>query len=130
MTFGILAFRRVVVRPRRVMRQWSAPRDQRSFLAPAIIGVCIWLGFPTGTAYQDMTSLVSGSEAATQRWSAVVERSVAGSVHQAEMPFANDTPTNSEPIRPGPRVNATASRSVAWIPAVWSASCTTATMFC
>jgi len=91
MAFGILAFRRVFVRSRRVMRQWSAPRDQRSFLAPAIIGICIWLGFPTGTAYQDMTSLVSGSEAATHRWSAVVERSVAGSVHQAEMPFTNDS---------------------------------------
>jgi spore germination cell wall hydrolase CwlJ-like protein len=73
------------------MRQWSAPREERSFLAPAVIGICLWLGFPTGTAYQDMTSLVSGSEAATQRWSAVVERSVAGSVHQAEMPFADDS---------------------------------------
>jgi spore germination cell wall hydrolase CwlJ-like protein len=72
------------------MRQWSAPREQRSFLTPAIIGFCLWLGFPTGTAYQDMTSLVSGSEAATHRWSAVVEKSVAGSVHQAEMPFADD----------------------------------------
>jgi len=79
------------VRSRKVMRQWSAPREQRSFLAPAVLGMLLWLGFPTGTAYQDMTSLVSGSEAATQRWSAVVEKSVAGSVHQAEMPFADDS---------------------------------------
>ena len=77
------------------MRQWSAPREQRSFLAPVILGICLWLSFPTGTAFQDMTSLVSGSEAATQRWSAVVEKSVAGSVHQAEMPFTDSVATGA-----------------------------------
>jgi protein-S-isoprenylcysteine O-methyltransferase Ste14 len=91
--FGFLEFRSVSVRRRAVMRQWSAPREQRSFLAPAIIGVCLWLSFPTGTAFQDMTSLVAGAEAAAGRWSAVVERSVAGSVHQAEMPFAGSATT-------------------------------------
>src|SRR5690606_20493808 len=40
-------------------------------------------------AYQDMTSLVSGAEAGAPRWNAVVERAVAGSVHQAEMPFVD-----------------------------------------
>lgn len=75
------------------MRQWSAPREQRSFVAPLVIGFFLWLGFPTGTAFQDMTSFVSGSEAAAGRWSAVVERSVAGSVHQAEMPFADGLKT-------------------------------------
>lgn len=74
---------------RQVMRQWSAPRQKRSFLAPLVLAVALWIGFPTGTAYQDMTSLVAGTEAATQRWSAVVERSVAGSIQQAEMPFAD-----------------------------------------
>ncbi len=64
-------------------------RDKRSFLSPAIIGLGIWIGFPTVAAYQDMASLVSGVEGARTRWSAFVEKSAAGSVHAAEMPFAN-----------------------------------------
>jgi hypothetical protein len=71
------------------MRQWSAPRQKRSFLAQLVIGFALWIGFPTAAAYQDMTSLVSGLEAGAPRWNAVVERSVAGSVHQAEMPFSD-----------------------------------------
>ena len=54
----------------------------------------MWIGFPTTAAYQDMVSLISGQEMST-RWTAVVERAVAGSVHQAEMPFANpDAPVS------------------------------------
>ncbi|WP_163269191.1 cell wall hydrolase [Chelativorans alearense] len=48
----------------------------------------MWIGFPTVAAYQDMTSLIANQEGAN-RWAAVIERSVAGSVHQAEMPFAS-----------------------------------------
>lgn len=47
----------------------------------------MWLAFPSVAAYQDMVSLVSHREAGS-RWTAVIERSVAGSVHEAEMPFA------------------------------------------
>jgi spore germination cell wall hydrolase CwlJ-like protein len=69
----------------------------RSFLPPFIVGLGIWVGFPTATAFQDMRSLVSGAEAASNaRWSAFVEKSVAGSVHAAEMPFADaNLPTGS-----------------------------------
>lgn len=60
-----------------------------------VIGLGIWIGFPTVAAYQDMTSLVSGL-AAPARWNAYVEKSVAGSVHAAEMPFVDsDTITGS-----------------------------------
>ena len=40
----------------------ATSRDKRSFLSPAIIGLGIWIGFPTVAAYQDMASLVSGVE--------------------------------------------------------------------
>jgi len=73
------------------MRQVAAPRARRSLLAPLIIGMTIWAGFPTSAAYQDMTSLVSGSEKGGARWSAVVEKAAAGSVHKAEMPFVDTT---------------------------------------
>jgi spore germination cell wall hydrolase CwlJ-like protein len=72
----------------------AAAGKKRSFLSPCIIGLGIWIGFPTVAAYQDMTSLVSGLERDGTRWNAVIEKSVAGSVHAAEMPFVDgDTVT-------------------------------------
>ena len=53
------------------------------------MGLGIWIGFPTTAAYQDMASMISGSESQAARWSGYVEKSVAGSVHVAEMPFAD-----------------------------------------
>ncbi len=67
----------------------ATSRDKRSFLSPFIIGLGLWIGFPTVAAYQDMASLVSGTEAGSTRWSSFVEKSVAGSVHAAEMPFVD-----------------------------------------
>lgn len=72
----------------------AAAGKKRSFLSPVIVGLGIWIGFPTVAAYQDMTSLVSGLEAPT-RWNAYVEKSVAGSVHAAEMPFIDSDVTGS-----------------------------------
>ena len=76
--------RRLVTR-----RVAATSRDKRSFLSPFIIGLGIWIGFPTVAAYQDMASLVSGIEAPSARWNAFVEKSAAGSVHAAEMPFVD-----------------------------------------
>jgi spore germination cell wall hydrolase CwlJ-like protein len=67
----------------------------RSYLSPVVIGLGLWVGFPTVAAYQDMTSMVSGLEGRNARWAAFVEKSVAGSVHAAEMPFANGDVTGS-----------------------------------
>ena len=61
----------------------------RSFLSPLVGSLGLWGGFPTVAAYQDMTSMVSGLEGQGARWTAFVEKSVAGSLHAAEMPFAN-----------------------------------------
>lgn len=54
-----------------------------------MVGLGIWIGFPTVTAYQDMASMVSGMDNPGARWSAYVEKAVAGSVHAAEMPFVD-----------------------------------------
>ena len=67
----------------------------RSSAAPVAIGFAILLGSPTPAAFQDMASFVSGSERAAARWSSFVEKSVAGSVHSAEMPFADGIVTGS-----------------------------------
>ncbi len=65
----------------------------RSMISPVVLGLGILIGFPTVAAYQDMTSMMSGLEGQGTRWAAYVERSVAGSVHAAEMPFANGDDT-------------------------------------
>lgn len=67
----------------------ATSRDKRSFMSPTILGLAIWFGFPTVAAYQDMAGLVSGIETSGTRWNAFVEKSVAGSVHAAEMPFVD-----------------------------------------
>ena len=55
-----------------------------SILPRLLVGLGLWIGFPTSVAYQDMMSLVSGLESgAGARWNAYVERAVAGSVHAA-----------------------------------------------
>ena len=81
---------------RRLMRHVAAAsRDKRSFLSPFIIGLGIWIGFPTAAAYQDMASLVSGIEGDGTRWNAFVEKAAAGSVHAAEMPFVDADATTA-----------------------------------
>jgi len=66
-----------------------------ALLPPALIGLGLWIGFPTTAAYQDMASMVTGSETSGVRWNAFVEKSVAGSVHAAEMPFVDSGTTGS-----------------------------------
>ncbi|ESY45768.1 cell wall hydrolase [Mesorhizobium sp. RSR380A] len=82
---------------RRVLKRLAAAAGEkkRSFLSPLVIGLGIWIGFPTVVAYQDMGSLISGLEASGTRWNSYVERSVAGSVHAAEMPFIDSVTTGS-----------------------------------
>lgn len=81
---------------RRQVMRWRDIADRlRSHSTPLILGLSLWVGFPTVAAYQDITSMVSGSESTADRWGAFVERSVAGSVHKAEMPFVDATVTGS-----------------------------------
>jgi spore germination cell wall hydrolase CwlJ-like protein len=67
----------------------AARRNERSFFPSIVLGLGIWIGFPTVAAFQDMQSLVSGLEASGARWNSYVEAAVAGSTHVAEMPFVD-----------------------------------------
>jgi spore germination cell wall hydrolase CwlJ-like protein len=67
----------------------AARRNGRSSIPVIIVGLGIWIGFPTVAAFQDMQSLVSGSEGSNARWNSFVETAVAGSTHAAEMPFVD-----------------------------------------
>lgn len=70
----------------------------RSSAAPFIIGLGILVGSPTPAAFQDMASFISGAEQPKTRWAGFVEKSVAGSVHSAEMPFADAGNMGSAPV--------------------------------
>lgn len=67
----------------------AAAGEKKRFLSPLVVGLGIWISFPTVAAYQDMTSLVSGLESPKERWNAVIEKAAAGSVHSAELPFVD-----------------------------------------
>ncbi|TIU79656.1 MAG: cell wall hydrolase, partial [Mesorhizobium sp.] len=73
----------------------AAVAKRRSFLSPLVLGLGMWIGFPSVVAYQDMTSLITGLESPSARWNAYIEKSAAGSVHAAEMPFIDSTATGS-----------------------------------
>ncbi|WP_246727677.1 cell wall hydrolase [Chelativorans sp. Marseille-P2723] len=69
-------------------RRRKVSGQRRALLPTVVYGIAVWLAFPTVAAYQDMVSLVAGQQA-ENRWAAVVEAAVAGSVHKAEMPFSS-----------------------------------------
>lgn len=77
------------------MRLPAAALSKQSLLSPLLLGIGIWLGFPTVSAQQDIAAMVSGAETAGARWNNFVERSVAGSVHSAEMPYVDADITGS-----------------------------------
>lgn len=60
-----------------------------------VLGLALWATTPTTVALQDMAGLVTGIDAIRPQWTTVVKSAAAGSVHRAEMPFADDTLTGS-----------------------------------
>lgn len=66
-------------------------RTNRQLAGPLIIGAAIFLLSPTTTAYQDMASLLSGSESGQGRWTSYLEKSPAGSIQKANMSFVDET---------------------------------------
>lgn len=69
--------------------RFAARQGERSILPSLVLGLGIWIGFPTVAAFQDMQSFVSGAEMSGTRWNSFVETAVAGSTHVAEMPFVD-----------------------------------------
>ncbi|MEK1851079.1 MAG: cell wall hydrolase [Phyllobacterium sp.] len=65
-------------------------RTNRNYIGPAVIGTAIYLFSPTMTAYQDMASLLSGSESGQGRWTSYLEKSPAGSIQKANMSFVDE----------------------------------------
>ncbi|QXZ80203.1 cell wall hydrolase [Rhizobium sp. L51/94] len=75
---------------RRMSSYQAKPRRQpRNWLSPAVFGCCAWLIFPSVSAQADIAGLLSGSDDSGSNWRMVLTTSPAGSIHQAELAFAN-----------------------------------------
>ncbi len=86
-----------------------------SILAPFVIGVAAWIASPTTVAFQDIASLVSGSDNGQARWNNYIEKSAAGSIHDIEVNFADGDLTTGSISGAG--LNAPGLGKVAFIPA-------------
>ncbi len=72
----------------------------RKYVGPILIGAAIYLLSPTVVAYQDMASLLSGSESGEGRWSSYLEKSPLA-VQKATMSFVDRATTGSIPNASG-----------------------------
>ncbi|OHV85533.1 ATP-binding protein [Ensifer sp. LCM 4579] len=63
--------------------------------APAIIGLAIFLCFPSAVAYSDLATFLAGINRGGERWRMYLTRSPAGSVHQVEMIFSDPLTTGA-----------------------------------
>ncbi|QHG72117.1 cell wall hydrolase [Ensifer adhaerens] len=66
-----------------------------AWMAPAIIGLALYLGFPSSVAYADLATFLSGINRGGERWRMYMTPSPAGSIHEAEMVFADPVTTGA-----------------------------------
>jgi spore germination cell wall hydrolase CwlJ-like protein len=64
-------------------------------MAPAIIGLALYLGFPSVAAYADLATFLSGINRGGERWRMYMTPSPAGSIHEVEMVFADPITTGA-----------------------------------
>ncbi len=71
----------------------ARPREtvRRRRLAPLALAAALGLFNADAIAFQDMASLAPSADRGGERWTAYIARAPVGSVHQAEMPFADAT---------------------------------------
>lgn len=74
----------------RFKRLSASRRVMAKLAAPGLIAGAVFLTNPSQVALQDMSSLLSGGQNASERWKFTMLRSSAGSTHKAEMPFGVD----------------------------------------
>lgn len=82
------------MRQNSVGRAVNRPRNS-SCASIALFASLIFFGTPSVLGYQDMASLISGSEGASGRTQSIIRPSAAGSIQQADMPYDSDMTTGS-----------------------------------
>ncbi|UVD57572.1 cell wall hydrolase [Rhizobium sp. Pop5] len=66
-----------------------------NWVSPAIFGLAGWLIFPSVASHADLATMLAGLDHEGQNWRMVLTNSPAGSIHQAELTFADSMTTGS-----------------------------------
>ncbi|MBY5790099.1 cell wall hydrolase [Rhizobium leguminosarum] len=86
--------------PESVLRRKSPSRSKlrlnpENWVSPAIFGLAGWLIFPSAASHADLAAMLAGLDHEGENWRMVLTNSPAGSIHQAELAFAEPTVTGS-----------------------------------
>ncbi|HEV7322377.1 MAG TPA: cell wall hydrolase [Ensifer sp.] len=82
------------MRKSRNLRQKSR-LNVSAWIAPAVIGLALYLGFPSAAAYADLATFLSGINRGGERWRMYMTPSPAGSIHEVEMVFTDPMTTGA-----------------------------------
>ncbi len=67
----------------------------QNWVSPAIFGMAGWLIFPSVASHADLATMLAGLDNDGESWRMVLTNSPAGSIHQAELAFADPAATGS-----------------------------------
>ncbi|RXT28568.1 cell wall hydrolase [Rhizobium leguminosarum] len=86
--------------PESVLRRKSPSRSKlrlipENWVSPAIFGLAGWLIFPSVASHADLAAMLAGLDHEGGNWRMVLTNSPAGSIHQAELAFAEPMVTGS-----------------------------------
>ncbi|ACI53807.1 cell wall hydrolase [Rhizobium leguminosarum] len=92
--------------PELVLRRKSSPRSKlrllpENWVSPAIFGLAGWLIFPSVASHADLAAMLAGLDREGENWRMVLTNSPVGSIHQAELAFADPAVTGSIPSGAG-----------------------------
>ncbi|MBB2835767.1 UNVERIFIED_ORG: spore germination cell wall hydrolase CwlJ-like protein [Rhizobium esperanzae] len=81
------------------MRRKSSSRSKlrlpENWVSPVIFGLAAWLIFPSVASHADLATMLAGLDREGESWRMVLTNSPAGSIHQAELAFADPEVTGS-----------------------------------
>lgn len=86
--------------PESALRRKSPSRSKlrlfpENWVSPAIFGLAGWLIFPSVASHADLAAMLAGLDHEGENWRMVLTNSPAGSIHQAELAFAEPMVTGS-----------------------------------
>ncbi|WP_170960015.1 cell wall hydrolase [Rhizobium phaseoli] len=85
--------------PELVLRRKSSSRSKlrlpENWVSPVIFGLAAWLIFPSVASHADLATMLAGLDREGESWRMVLTNSPAGSIHQAELAFADPEVTGS-----------------------------------
>ncbi|WP_179869501.1 cell wall hydrolase [Rhizobium anhuiense] len=92
--------------PEFVLRRKSPSRSKlrlfpENWVSPVIFGLAGWLIFPSVASHADLAAMLAGLDHQGENWRMVLTNSPAGSIHQAELAFAEPMVTGSIPAGAG-----------------------------